>query len=346
MFVTGNHGTLKYDSEGNPLWTNSSGGLLLCLSSNDNSVVIAPLFDPNGVHAPGGIRKLSGDGDVLWTAPVTNVQDLCVDSAGNVYAAASFGYNWFESRGDIQTVKLDSNGIPAWNRIYDDPNSIELPVAMDVDQSGNVAVVGITVPPSGNGDLLLLKYSSIGNFLWATTFNDAANLDENPTDLCSDEDGNIYVAGASQWDAESGDLEGLLLKYDSLGNLLWQSHYRGGLVGTENFTHISIGQDSTMIVGGWNTFYSDWYYNEFIVVCYDQTTPRLVMGGVPAPGVRQGCLVSPRWAVFDLLARTNLLSGDWEPIGTVTNFNGLVPFFDADADEHPMRFYRAMENMQ
>ena len=32
-------------------------------------------------------------------------------------------------------------------------------------------------------------------------------------------------------------------------------------------------------------------------------------------------------------------------IGTVTNLNGLTPFFDPDAGEHPMRFYRAVEDV-
>jgi hypothetical protein len=45
-----------------------------------------------------------------------------------------------------------------------------------------------------------------------------------------------------------------------------------------------------------------------------------------------------------MLATTNLVGTNWQSIGTVTNFNGLVPFFDTDAGQYPMRFYRARES--
>ena len=79
----------------------------------------------------------------------------------------------------------------------------------------------------------------------------------------------------------------------------------------------------------------------FFVLCYDQQTPRLTLAGVPAPGVRQGCLVSPRNSRFEIQATTDFL--DWQDMGSVTNWNGLAPFYDRDAGQHPWRFYRAQE---
>ena len=64
------------------------------------------------------------------------------------------------------------------------------------------------------------------------------------------------------------------------------------------------------------------------------------MGGLVAPGVRQGCLVSPRGSAFEIQATTDFQS--WQPVDTVTNYNGLVPFFDRDNGPFGFRFYRAL----
>lgn len=65
------------------------------------------------------------------------------------------------------------------------------------------------------------------------------------------------------------------------------------------------------------------------------------MGEVLKPSVRQGCLVSPRWQVFDVQAAPTVPDATWQEIGTVTNFVGVIPFYDPEAGQHPMRFYRA-----
>ena len=57
--------------------------------------------------------------------------------------------------------------------------------------------------------------------------------------------------------------------------------------------------------------------------------------------MRQGCLVSPRGSRFEIQATTNFM--DWESLGSVTNWNGLAPFYDRDAGRHPAKFYRAQE---
>ena len=66
------------------------------------------------------------------------------------------------------------------------------------------------------------------------------------------------------------------------------------------------------------------------------------MHGFPSPEVFQGCLVSPQGSRFDIHATSDFAT--WQPVTTVTNFNGLVPFFDFDARNHAPRFYRAVQN--
>ncbi len=134
-----------------------------------------------------------------------------------------------------------------------------------------------------------------------------------------------------------------LLKYDSLGNLLWTSVWRGQTGGPADnaLNEIALGTSGRIALAGRSEY--DWGNWEYLLLSYDDLTPRLTMAGVPAPGVRQGCLVSPRWSVFDVVATTNVVAGNWQSIGTVTNHNGLVPFLDREAGLHRTRYYRARE---
>jgi hypothetical protein len=349
-YVTGTHGILKYDAAGNPIWTNSFGGQFIVFSTNDNSVVVGPGFGGSVWGGDRGIKKLSAVGNELWSAPaITNlVAPPRLGSDGSIYAAVAYGYDWLASQGDIQTLKLDTNGVPIWTRFYNSPfNSIEKPMALDIDRDGNVFVAGWvcrTLAPeaqqTGAVDILLLKYSPAGNLLWSVLFNDSANRAEGPLDLRVDQDGNVYIAGSTELEATGQQRAALLLKYDADGNHLWTSRYPTG-PGGGFYLRLSIADNGTLVVAGASLFESLGYQEQFLVASFAQNTPRLTMAGVPAPGVRQGCLVSPRGTQFDILANTNLTTTNWQGIGAVTNFNGLVPFFDTDAGQHPSRFYRA-----
>jgi len=171
--------------------------------------------------------------------------------------------------------------------------------------------------------------------------------------IAADAEGSVYVAGSSDHPypsriGESSGSSAILLKFDSSGNRLWKHQYpktNGRLEGSL-FTKLLLAESGQIFVGGFSVFSHKPTTTGsesslgFLLACFDQTTPRLEMGGLVAAGVRQGCLVSPRGSAFEIQATTDFQL--WQPVDTVTNLNGLAPFYDRDNAAFPHRCYRAL----
>ena len=116
---------------------------------------------------------------------------------------------------------------------------------VSTDAAGNVYATGtisnpglfddITVPCNAS-DVFLTKNDSNGNILWATV-GGGALLDQG-NDVATDANGNSYVAGAIQTNGPNptarfgnftltghGDYDWLIVKYDTLGNVVWAKNY-------------------------------------------------------------------------------------------------------------------------
>ncbi len=93
----------------------------------------------------------------------------------------------------------------------------------------------ITVPCNVS-DVFLTKYDSSGNILWASV--GGGPLLDQGNDIATDANGNSYVVGAIQTNGlyptaqfgsfiltGHGDYDWLVVKYDTLGNVLWAKNY-------------------------------------------------------------------------------------------------------------------------
>ena len=94
-----------------------------------------------------------------------------------------------------------------------------------VDGSGNVYVTGFTKSFGVGGEgVFLLKYDSLGNILFQRTWGGSG--DDGGRGVAVDGSGNIYVTGFTESFGVGGE-DVLLLKYDSLGNILFQQTWGG-----------------------------------------------------------------------------------------------------------------------
>ena len=158
---------VKYDKEGNTLWSDSSGAI--------NALTL----DPSGnMYATGGSAKdyltikYDANGNRLWTASYDTPSDaqdseasdsacdIVVDGSGNVYVTG-------QGERGCATVKYDSDGNELWSARYYGGVAVDIGQVVALDQLGNVYIAGTTeVARYWNGstyteytDFLIIKYT-------------------------------------------------------------------------------------------------------------------------------------------------------------------------------------------
>jgi uncharacterized delta-60 repeat protein len=189
--------------------------------------------------------KYDYTGQELWVRRVVDGQSqtaeaLTVDAVGNVYVT---GYQYFNSNGDVLTLKYSPDGEVLWEQRYSSPGGNNQPNDMALDASGNTYVAGASwVPAQEDFDLLLLKYDSDGDLLWDRTLDNGDGQLDTGYSLAIDPDGNAIVAGFTEPNA-------YLVKYSPTGDLLWQDEHVGFSTNDE-WRHVETDKDGNIYVLG------------------------------------------------------------------------------------------------
>ncbi len=177
-------------------------------------------------------------------------QDLAVDNYGNVYMigtfnnTATFGNNSIVSlggseiggQGDIFLAKYTSSGNLQWITSAGG-EGIDEGRGISIDISGNIYITGYfsdtayfqskTVVSSGQQDIFIAKYDSLGNCQWVKTAG-SSYIDQG-TGIYSDDNGNIYLTGYFSYNltfdsntvTSNGGSDIFVAKFNSAGNNLW-----------------------------------------------------------------------------------------------------------------------------
>ena len=230
LYVTGAPLTLKYDPEGELLWSYDHGGELtrLAFDAEGNVVATGALFERFKTI------KLNPSGDLLWEAlyhspasGLNRANDLALDSEGHVVVVGQSRGIGIEFDYDYATIKYDgATGDTLWTRRYNGPAPPQdLPSdyanAVAVDAEDNIYVSGWSDDAANRNDCLTIKYSAAGETLWQRRYPEGSTAGAACHDLLvieSPEGGALYAAAAGT----GGDT---LLKYDLDGNLLWTRFY-------------------------------------------------------------------------------------------------------------------------
>ncbi|MBT7853713.1 MAG: hypothetical protein HN675_10365, partial [Opitutae bacterium] len=195
------------------------------------------------------VARFTREGGLTWAESFGSTDDdwaatVATDSKDNVYVAGnskrtfSIGNTSLPLKGSssIFLVKLDSDGQPVWGKTIGS-DGWEWPGGIATDPQDNVILAGFhratidiegtTLPHMGETDILLAKYNSSGNLLWATGFGTEG--EEWPKEVATDAGGNIYLtgrySGAISIDGHTLDeTEGtdvFLAKFSPQGDALW-----------------------------------------------------------------------------------------------------------------------------
>lgn len=242
------------------------------LSVNDNGFIASTgkcfgyVKLDNGDSLPGfGMEDMwlvtyDPDGNLNWAKlGGGNSNDMgsavYIDNDQNVYCAGNFkgNLNFFEDSmittvydPNIYCAKYKWNGELLWVKTFSSASAIQV-YDMMVDPAGNVYMSGnyrhtvdfggTELTSLGDADGYVVKMSSAGNVLWATSFgSDVESSDETGATLSLDAAGNCYVAGtfAGNCYFDGGELltgspkNIFVAAYDISGEFLWANSIRGG----------------------------------------------------------------------------------------------------------------------
>lgn len=246
--------TLKLDSEGNALWIKTGSYF-------------------NGIEA-------------LYANEVTIDQEGSVIVTGHFTTSITFDTTVLDAMyaTTIFVVKYDTNGDLQWAKAAVGEECGTWAYAVATDIAGNCYVTGETscasiifagetvlnpYPPTG--DVLLLKYDSEGNEIWATIAA-GYNWEDRAVAVATDPSGNVYLSGYFEsTNIKFGTLtlnnaspnitspiyaDIFVVKYDSAGNVLW-ANKAGSLSGDRP---LSMQGDASG-----NIYVSGEFYSDFLV---------------------------------------------------------------------------------
>jgi len=147
---------------------------------------------------------------------------------------------------------LFSQPVPIWSSsissnfswyIYDKP-------ILKFDNLGDIILVG-NISGTSNKDMLVVKYSPSGNILWQRTYNNVYDNDDIAIDFDIDKMNNILIIGKTVTDSSKSD--GILVKYNTSGDLMWQNTYNGVARKDDAFNAISLTSEGTSLITGFSS---------------------------------------------------------------------------------------------
>ena len=182
----------------------------------------------------------------VYSPPNTILQNITVDSSGNVYVCGS-GLN--ASNFNVQFIaKWNSSGTLQWQRTLNSAGGYktqtDASLGIYVDSSSNVYVCGNGADGAGNGILSLSKWDSSGTLQFQKKLV-GSSVSLKGTGITLDSSGNIYVCGNTQGRV-------FISKWDSSGTLQWQTSVGnpGAVAGASGNATVLDSSGNVYVAGG------------------------------------------------------------------------------------------------
>ena len=198
----------KYTTNGDSVWLRRyngpvSGGESLPRISVDSGgyVVVTGRGEGQDTNMDIVTVKYAPDGSEQWSARYNGTangndvaSDIAIDDSGFVYVT---GFTQTTVNHDMVTIKYTPDGTCLWVKDYNGPgDGFDGSVAMVIDTTGNIVVLGESLGLGTQDDLVLIKYNPNGEISWLARYDGATSGEDIPRGMAIDHDGNIYVTGS------------------------------------------------------------------------------------------------------------------------------------------------------
>jgi hypothetical protein len=169
------------------------------------------------------------------------------DNNENLYIAGktSNGLN-----NDGVLIKYNSSGTQLWSSIYDNSAWNDKGTCLDISANGTVYFSGITESLL-TSNIFIRSISSSGGINWTQIIDGGAQLRDEVSDLKVDNNGDIVLVGRTEANGTNGPhWNYLLLKYSSVGILLWNKIYDNGINGDDEINVCEIDAANNIYASG------------------------------------------------------------------------------------------------
>lgn len=189
------------------------------------------------------------------------------DRSGNV-VIGGYSQEGIPNRADYLVFKLSNSGQLIWSKKYNGTsNQDDFVRDIEIDSLNNIYVCGSSINTGSQNDIVVLKYSPLGDLIWSRNFNGVFNGNDYPSDMTMDHEGNIYITGYSEISQFNEDC--VTMKYDSTGLLAWSQIYSGQGGQQDRGNKIIIGHDQNIVITG--TCFQQLTGFDFLTIKYDGT---------------------------------------------------------------------------
>jgi len=194
------------------------------------------------------------DGRKLWSKRVDGgvhgedvPTDLVADAKGNLYAVGQMAR---PSTGtDLTAIKYAPSGRRLWTRAYDIVGQSEIGGPAALGRDGRFYVCGQTSTPATNLDLLLVCYTTSGEYKWSRSWT-SGNRWEMPADIVADSRGPVVVG----WNSPPGSYsDALAVAYEPDGDVRWTASHDGAPHQDDGYVAAGLDSSGRVYVAGYDT---------------------------------------------------------------------------------------------
>jgi gliding motility-associated-like protein len=235
--------------------------LTLPVSGFGQTVPVAPnmLLDMGGLGASvtSTILKFDAQGNIYVTGNYGNLYAIDFGSSAGVINPGVDNAGYF-------VAKYSTAGALVWVRVFGGGTLAEVN-GLDVDRNGNITVIG-RIPPHQKGtkplafnwDAFIWHLDNNGDVLWKKLIDDDGDGNQIGYKVASDDAGNVIavfsytvLAKAEGTITAKGATDGLVVKYDTNGNVIWKFNL-GATGGYDNSAlEALVDKDNNIIIAGY-----------------------------------------------------------------------------------------------